>query len=167
MALVALAVQHARQGVGELVERAGLDRLAQDQAPQPPGRAAPEPALDPGQRGRLGRPVEAGQADAEAIALDGAADPRPDDVGRAAQQVLPALAADVVVAAQEGRDDRGDGPGVVGEPLAGDHRRQLDHAHAALRRRVPALAQADGLEAGLGHGATIRPRPGRRIAPLG
>ena len=77
------------------------------------------------------------------------------------------LAADVVVAAQEGGDDRRDGPRVVGEPLAGDHRRQLDHAHAALRRRVPALAEADGLEAGLGHGATIRPGGAPGIAPLG
>ncbi len=99
-------------------------------------------------------------------ALDLVARAAADDRCRVGAQILaPVIVDRVVVCAHEGPNRGADGSWMIGERLARQHRGELHHASAALRRSVLALAQLDRLVRNGGHvGPFFRVADGRVVS---
>ncbi|MBV8221439.1 MAG: hypothetical protein JO325_23490 [Solirubrobacterales bacterium] len=78
-----------------------------------------------------------------AAALGVVVAPRVDRIGGETVEILPPVVIDVVVVGAEDRaDHRTHGRRAVSEPLAGEHRGELHHAHDRSRARMPARPKA-------------------------
>jgi hypothetical protein len=106
-----------------------------DTHPQPSGGAPERTAVEIG--------AHVSQADVPANPADSPVSAGADDQGGVWIQTLAiGVAGPVVPAAQEGADDRADAIRAVAELLATDHRGELDHADAVVRRAMTTRLEA-------------------------